>query len=420
MALEFKALANNEVEISLTGVIGDSWWSDEPCTAEMVRAALKKVPNAALIRTFVDTDGGDVWHGSGIYQALLEHPARVEVTIGARAQSCGSLIAMAGDVISMHESSKLLIHNPWTNVSGNSKKLDARSRDLKNLEDSFVTAYSKRSGMSEDDVRALMDEDRLMSAKEAKEKGFCTVIREAPSKTKALADSELRAAVERLQIKSQMRETAMRAAALGEHNPPAPPAETAKENNMAQLAAFVIAALCLAEGATEADAIGEITKLRAAKGERDKLLDAIGAKSVDEAQGAVKGLRDRAEAGDKAVAEKAKLEETALAGKKDALIASASTPAKSHTPDPLNPHAGKLAPSQLAWAKASSLEHLEGFLAHAPVVLVGDNKREPGSGGSYNGKSYDQMTSAERHALKAENPELFETMRAEAARAGTI
>lgn len=230
MAFEFKAQANGIVDISLTGVIGNDFWSDQPCTAKMVRGELAKVPGASQINCFVDSDGGDVWEGLGIYQALLEHPARVSVTIGARAISCGSLIAMAGDEISMHETSKMLVHNPWTSMVGDAADFEARAKDLRNLEGSFSAAYAARTGMQVEEVSALMAEDRLMGADEALEKGFCTDIRKSPKKPKALSDEDIRSEVTRIRTRAQASAMALRIAAMSPQQPTQSPHEAAEDH----------------------------------------------------------------------------------------------------------------------------------------------------------------------------------------------
>jgi hypothetical protein len=333
---------------------------------------------------------------------------------------------MAGDSISMHETSKLLVHNPWSIMAGDAAKLEKRAKDLRNLEDSFVTAYASRSGMSEKETRKLMDEDRLMSASEAKTLGFCTDIRKAPKKdssTSAMSDTELTDSMSKLRNKAQASATALRIAAMSppqpNDEPPALPAETAKETTMPQLA-VVLAALCLAEGVSDSEATTSINALKSAKGERDKLLEAVGAKSADEAVGLVKALSEKAALADASAKQLADNQAKAIADKKSAMILAASTPAKSRDVDPSNPHAGKLTPALKGWAEASSIETLEGFLAGAPVVLVGDGVREPthatgGNGGtvvlSHNGKTFAQMPPKARAELKKDNPELYASMR---------
>lgn len=410
MAFKFNAAANGVVDIEITGVIGDDWWSDNPCTSDMVRAELKKVPNATLIRVFVDSDGGDVWHGFGIYQALSEHPARVEVTIGARAQSCASVIAMAGDTIVMPDISKMCAHNPWTRFEGTADELEKRAKDLRSLEDSIVDIYVARTGMSESDIRALMNEDRLMGAKEALDKGFCTELRKPKQKVSALSDSELLSARQELRAMAARRAISAHAAKPTDQ-PPAPSAPDATSTKeKAMNFALVVAALGLTEGATEIDVATSINGLKSANGEREKLFEALGAKSTDDALGRIKGYREKAERLDAIEVEREQERQAAKAAKKAALITAASVPAHSAKVDPANPHAGKLVPAQKAWAESCSIETLEGWLENAPVVLRGDGNKPP-AGNSHNGKKFADMQPLERDALKKSDPDTYNALR---------
>jgi hypothetical protein len=176
--------------------------------------------------------------------------------------------------------------------------------------------------------------------------------------------------------------------------------------------ALVVAALGLTEGATEIDVATSINGLKSANGEREKLFEALGAKSTDDALGRIKGFREKAERLDAIEVEREQEREAAKAAKKSALITAASVPAHSAKVDPSNPHAGKLVPAQRAWAESCSIETLEGWLENAPVVLRGDGAKEPKSKiGSYSGKLYSEMTYAEKHDLSVSDPQLFEELR---------
>jgi ATP-dependent protease ClpP protease subunit len=420
MTFEFNASASGtEVDIAITGVIGDGFWSDEPCTADSVREALKSAPNVSLIRALIDTDGGDVWQGFGIYQVLSEHTAQVEVTIGARAQSCGSLVAMAGDKISMHESSKLCVHNPWGIRVGNADQLEKTAKDMRNLQASFVTAYAARSGMSEEDVQSLMNEDRLMDAKEALAKGFCTDVRKAPRKDKgaaAMGDKELTDAMSKLRAKALTSARTLQIAAMAPPQPqPTQPLAGKEQPKMDPN--LILAALGLPEGATTEQISAFASSAKGAAEANGRILAALEVDSLDKAVGAIEGLKGASARATKAEADLQTIrEETAQANHK-ALVAAAMDPQSS------SPHAGKLTPAQQAWALSVSTETLEGFLAVAPAVLKGDGKREPkaSNGASskevkeaaptWNGKTYAALTNTERMALGSENEELFNEMR---------
>jgi ATP-dependent Clp protease protease subunit len=415
------AKQGDTLDLEMSGVVGDGW-SDTAITSKAVGKVLRDNPDAKTIRIALNSPGGYVVEGSQIYQMLVDHPARVEVTVGAQAASCGSLIAMAGDKVTLHETSLFLIHNPWNLTIGDYIDHEKAAKELQMMADMFASVYAKRSGMSKEDVQKLMDEDRYMNAEEAKNLGFADNILESKKKEKALSANDARSQLMRSRNHAMSR--VMQAAAAALYQPtetpePSATAETENPKNMAQLA-VILAALCLADGVSDAEATASINGLRAAKDSNGKLLEAIGAKSLDEALGTVKALREKGEQYDGLVAEREAEKAQAIAAKKADLIAKASVPAGEKA-DPSNPHAGKLVPAQKAWAEGSTLEYLEGWVVNAPVVLRASANKPPEDGGSgYAGKSYDKMSNKERADCRRDNPELFKTLRAEAQRKGLL
>ncbi len=417
-----KALAKGEeLTLEMNGVVGDGW-CENPITAKAISKILNDNKSAKFIDAYVNGPGGYVVEGLHIYQAIKNHGARVRVTVGGQAASCMSLIAMSGDEIVLDETSLFLIHNPWNLTVGDYVEHAKVGSELEMMADVFATAYAARTGMSKEDVRALMLEDRYMNAEEAKKLGFCDRIIPSKSKEKALSVGEARASLmnARTYAMSKLTRTAAAALLVDTHAGAAAqiqPEATEKTTEMTLLA-LVASALCLGESTTESEVVAEVGKLKASAKAHTELLQTIGAKSTDEVIGVIKGLRDAAEAGAVAIAEANKAKEQARKDKHAALIASASKPA-SAVADPSNPHAGKLVPAQMAWAESVSLETLEGFLAVAPVI-VGSNSAKPPQQRPYGGKAYAEMTPEEKHSLKAENPELFNELRDEALRNGEI
>jgi len=215
-----------------------------------------------------------------------------------------------------------------------------------------------------------------------------------------------------------MRSMAAHAVAAKPTQPPAT-GETENRQDMAQLA-VILTALCLAEGVSDAEATAQINHLRAAKDEHQKLTEALGCKSTDEALGSIKGLREKAEKLDAIEAEREQEKAAAIAAKKSGLITAASQPAKSAKSDPANPHAGKLVPAQKGWAESCSIETLEGWLANAPVILIENTDVKPPAGGSYNGKKFADMQPLERAALKKSDPETYNALRQTAIDDGSL
>lgn len=408
--MAIKALAKgDELDIELSGVVGDGW-ADNPITSKALAKVLADNKGAKFINGTLNSPGGYVVEGLQIYQMLADHQAHVTITVGAQASSCGSLILMAADKRIVHETSLVLAHNPWDFTVGDYLEHDSKGAELKTLADVFAGVYASRSGMSKDDALALMAKDQYVNAEEALRLGLCDEILKSKSK-QALSVNEARSSVmqARAFAMNNMRRAAV-AVLLPNNDFDATtqktPEATENTENMG-IQAAILAALCLSEGATEMDAVASIQQLKASKDASNELLSAVGAKTASEAVGAIEGLKESAKAGALAITELKELREKASKDKHEALISQASKPLVGAA-DPSNPHAGKLTPAMAAWAKSVSTETLEGFLAHAPVVLAGDGAKEPhAQRRSYSGKAYSDMSFEERHELAKADPDLF-------------
>ena len=90
---QFNAMAMaDHVELYLIGDIG-AWGIS---AQQFARDLAEQAKAAKVIRLVLHSLGGDIMEGLAIYNMLLNHPARVEVTIAGIAASMGSVIAMAG------------------------------------------------------------------------------------------------------------------------------------------------------------------------------------------------------------------------------------------------------------------------------------------------------------------------------------
>jgi ClpP class serine protease len=98
------------------------------------------------------------------------------------AASAASIIAMAGDQIVMADNSLLMIHNAWTMAIGDANAMRKMADTLDTVSGALVETYTKRSGQSAEDVRAMMDAETWLTAAEAKDQGFATEILTAPKK----------------------------------------------------------------------------------------------------------------------------------------------------------------------------------------------------------------------------------------------
>ncbi len=142
----------------------------EATCAKDVTDVLKN-SNGEDVQLTINSPGGDVYTASEIYTELKDYDGNVESRIVGVAASAASVIAMAGKV-KMSPTAQLMIHNATTISWGDHREMDKTAEFLKGVNKSVSTSYQQKTGISEDELLKLMDEETWMTAEDAKEKGF--------------------------------------------------------------------------------------------------------------------------------------------------------------------------------------------------------------------------------------------------------
>ncbi|MCT4420307.1 Clp protease ClpP [Leuconostoc falkenbergense] len=165
---------NNVAQIDIFGDIVSEKWFDEETSATSFRDALKELGDVSTINLSINSGGGSVFDGIAIYNMLKSHKATVNVYIEGLAASIASVIAMAGDTITMRSGSMMMVHMPWTLSQGNAEEMRKTADTLEKTGDSIVDIYSERTGIASDDIRNIMNDETWLSAEEAVEQGWAT------------------------------------------------------------------------------------------------------------------------------------------------------------------------------------------------------------------------------------------------------
>lgn len=165
---------NNVAQIDIFGDIVSEKWFDEETSATSFRDALKELGDVSTINLSINSGGGSVFDGIAIYNMLKSHKATVNVYVEGLAASIASVIAMAGDTITMRSGSMMMVHMPWTLSQGNAEEMRRTADTLEKTGDSIVDIYSERTGISPDDIRNIMNDETWLSAEEAVEQGWAT------------------------------------------------------------------------------------------------------------------------------------------------------------------------------------------------------------------------------------------------------
>ena len=169
----FQMKANNKIaEISIDGEIVSQKWYDEDTSAVDFREKLKELGDVNTINLSINSPGGSVFDGIAIYNMLKQHKATVNITVQGLAASIASVIAMAGDTLTMNTGSMLMIHRPFTLAMGNASALRDMADTLDHVAESSVDIYNEKTGIDKDTIREVMTAETWLTADEAVEAGW--------------------------------------------------------------------------------------------------------------------------------------------------------------------------------------------------------------------------------------------------------
>lgn len=166
------------LEILVYGDIGASWWGDGGITTGTVRQQIDQAgaSNFQRIAVRVDSDGGDAFDGIGIYNVLRAQKKPIDVFVDGLAASAASIIAMAGDTITMGLNTVMLIHNASAGFYGDANYLRKQADALDTVSRAIAQTYVERTGLALKDVQKLLDAETWMTAQECLDQKFCTAI----------------------------------------------------------------------------------------------------------------------------------------------------------------------------------------------------------------------------------------------------
>lgn len=124
----------------------------------------------------IASNGGDVFVASEIYSMLKNNTANVKVNVTGLAASAASVIAMAGDTVSIAPTAQIMIHKAWTRVDGNADDLNHEAGVLSGIDESIASAYELKTGMKQSDILQMMSNETWLTAQDAVDKGFADEI----------------------------------------------------------------------------------------------------------------------------------------------------------------------------------------------------------------------------------------------------
>ena len=165
-------------ELLIYDRIGSDYFTGGGITHQSVTDWLAGLePSNSAITVRINSPGGDVFEGVGIYNALVAWQAgqedrKITVKIDALAASIASVIAMAGDEIVIGGNAMMMIHRASTITMGNAADHLSTASTLESIDQIIVDTYEARTGQKPTDLKGWLDAETYMTAAESVERGF--------------------------------------------------------------------------------------------------------------------------------------------------------------------------------------------------------------------------------------------------------
>lgn len=147
-----------------------NWFGIEAVSPNAISAALAEADGDDVVIR-INSNGGDIFAGSEIYDLISSYEGNVLIRIVGMAASAASVIAMAAES-EIAPTGLMMIHNVQSGAHGDYREMEHSAEVLKEANRSIMAAYREKTGMTEDELLSLMDNETFMSADTAIEFGF--------------------------------------------------------------------------------------------------------------------------------------------------------------------------------------------------------------------------------------------------------
>lgn len=157
---------------------------------EFRRDVLVAAAKASSIRVRINSRGGSLFDAIAMYNTLKSLNKRIIVVIDGLAASAASLIAMAGDSVEMPANAFMMVHLPRWSSEGTAEQLRKAADTLDSFRDSILNIYASKTGLSNEKLLKLLENESWLTASEAVKLGFADEIT-AAVKIAARADLDI-------------------------------------------------------------------------------------------------------------------------------------------------------------------------------------------------------------------------------------
>ena len=146
-------------------------------TANVIQAQLLYLDSADPgkdISIYLNTPGGSVYAGLGIYDTMQYISSDVSTICTGMAASMGAVLLVAGATGKRFalQHSRVMIHQPMGGAQGQASDIQITAREIQKLKKELYTIIADHSGRPYEQIEKDSDRDYWMTAAEAKEYGM--------------------------------------------------------------------------------------------------------------------------------------------------------------------------------------------------------------------------------------------------------
>lgn len=179
-------------QVKISGVIVPNedkwiydWFGMEATCPDDLKKAIKSAGKDEI--TFViNSPGGEIGAGSEMWYMINSYEQKTYADIVGYACSAASYLAMGADVVRMAPTALMMIHLVSGDASGNCNAMEKEASTLRVADKAISNAYKLKTGKSNEELLALMEQETWMDAEKAKELGFIDSIIGAENEAKAM------------------------------------------------------------------------------------------------------------------------------------------------------------------------------------------------------------------------------------------
>ena len=141
-------------------------------TANVIQGQLLYLDSADSdrdISIYLNTPGGSVYAGLGIYDTMQFVKSRVATICTGLAASMGAVLLVAGEqgMRAALPHSRVMIHQPLGGIQGQASDIEITAREILKLKEELYQIIAQHSGQAIERIRQDADRDHWMTAQEA-------------------------------------------------------------------------------------------------------------------------------------------------------------------------------------------------------------------------------------------------------------